>query len=243
MHTATAQESTALKVAQLERHPFVAGAKRRLLTRQQSVRWVFCAGRESRTFPQLLQGLLDWTEIPVVREVLEENLADELGRGVPEHAHFMHYVQLLDGLGVPRTEFDGYQTRAGVNFALSLAFNVAAMRNEGIAVGYMLVNEAMTPVTYEAARATLTNHFSDLQTDFFDLHIDVDAEHVQELYKAVEALPDDAESDLQFGIEIGARGMEVILDEALGMFDHYYGAIDVSLPEWAKDNLATGPQS
>ncbi|MEV6810503.1 hypothetical protein [Streptomyces sp. NPDC051129] len=51
---------------------------------------------------------------------LRENLDDELGAGDPEHAHFLHYLHLLDDLGVPREEFDTYRERPGIKLALGL---------------------------------------------------------------------------------------------------------------------------
>ncbi|WP_437606708.1 hypothetical protein WMF20_38025 [Sorangium sp. So ce834] len=53
------------------------------------------------------------------------------------------------------------------------------------------------------------------------MHIAVDEEHVNDLYRAVEALEGGSEEEIHFGIEIGERGMAVLLDEAYGMFDSY----------------------
>jgi pyrroloquinoline quinone (PQQ) biosynthesis protein C len=103
---------------------------------------------------------------------------------------------LLDNLGVPRKEFDGYDEGYGIQFALNLAFNIAQCGDRGRALGYMLVNEAMTPVTYEAARGGLGAHYPTLLTNFFDLHIEVDEHHVQALYEAVELLPESEEASV-----------------------------------------------
>jgi len=224
------QVETAL--AAVRSHPLVTSAIAGTLPLENAKRWVFCAGRESRSFPWILRDLLSWTSGNKVRKILQENLDDELGSGNPEHAHFLHYLHLLDTLGVPREEFDSYQERLGIKLALSLAFNVAKSRNSGRAIGYMLVNEAMTPITYTAAKSALTCHFPDLQTNFFDLHIEVDDHHVAALYDAVGALPEADRRDLQFGIALGQRGMEILLDEAYGVFDAYLKPITITGPEW-----------
>ncbi|MEU2729184.1 iron-containing redox enzyme family protein [Streptomyces griseoviridis] len=217
---------------EVRNHPLVASAAAGTLPRDAAHRWVFCAGRESRSFPWILRELLAWTDDDKVRRILQENLDDELGSGDPRHAHFLHYLHLLDGLGVAREEFDTYTERAGITLALSLAFNVAKSRSTGRAIGYMLVNEAMTPVTYNAARQALTRHHPELRTDFFDLHIEVDDQHVAALYEAVEALPDDEERDLRFGIALGRRGMEILLDEAYGVFDAHIEPLRITDERW-----------
>jgi pyrroloquinoline quinone (PQQ) biosynthesis protein C len=201
-------------------HPFIQEAHRRHLTRDQSERWILCAGRESYSFPAILERMIERSSIPAVREILVRNLEDEYGNGKPEEAHFRHYLQLLEDLGIPREHFEAYRERAGIRLALNLAYNVSSQSREGIALGYMLVNEGMTPITYEAARSTLTHYYPDLRTVFFDLHIAVDEQHVADLYRAIEAMPAASAEDVAFGISVGERGMAVLLDEVLGVFDH-----------------------
>ena len=216
-------------LARVRNHPFIVGAHNGRLSQEQATRWIFCAGRESRTFPGILEELLAWTGNDVVREILQENLDDEYGNGNPEDAHFQHYLHLLDNVAIPREEFDSYDERAGIRLALSLAFNVARSKAEEMAIGYMLVNEAMTPVTYEAARSALTKYYPELKTDFFDLHIAVDEEHVRALYDAVDALGDTNMEQLHFGVALGERGMAVLLDEAYGVFDYHDQPIHVTV--------------
>jgi pyrroloquinoline quinone (PQQ) biosynthesis protein C len=209
-------------------HPFIIEAHNHMLSDEQATRWIFCAGRESRTFPDILRQLLAWTRNETVRGILAENLDDELGNGNPDDAHFRHYLHLLDALGIPHEQFDVYDQRAGIDLALSLAFNIANSGREETAIGYMLVNEAMTPVTYEAARSALTQYFPDLDTNFFDLHIAVDEHHVAALYDAVDALGESGSDALHFGIALGERGMEVLLDEAYGVFDRHREPITIT---------------
>jgi pyrroloquinoline quinone (PQQ) biosynthesis protein C len=205
----------------VRKHPFILDAHRGHLSKAQATRWIYCAGRESRTFPKILEHLLAWSTNNTIRDILQENLDDELGNGNPEQAHFKHYTHLLSNLHLPLEGFDNYRERAGITLALHLAFNVATSNAEEISIGYMLVNEAMTPVTYEAARSALSSYYPSLQTNFFDLHIEVDEHHVAALYDAVDALESPNDEMLHFGISLGERGMEVLLDEAYGVFDSY----------------------
>lgn len=201
-------------------HPFIVAAERGRLTKEQAVRWILCAGRESRSFPDILQGIIGGCADATVRGILEKNLDDEFGNGDPEHAHFRHYQHLLDKLGIARQVFENYREGAGIGLALSIAYNVAASGRPPLALGYMLVNEGMTPITYTAAKHSLTLHHPGLRTTFFDLHIAVDDVHVADLFSALDRLsPDDLE-DVLFGVELGERGMAALLDEALGVFDH-----------------------
>lgn len=200
-------------------HPFISKATRGELTKEESLRWIYCAGRESRTFPKILENMLVSCDDPTIRGVLEDNLNDEYGNGNLDHAHYQHYVHLLDRLGVGRGAFEEYQERAGMRLAFDLAISVSRGDNMPRAIGYMLVNEGMTSITYSAVKQSVLMHFPGTKTPFFDLHIDVDEEHVRELYRAVKALPSTALEHLLYGVAIGERGMAVLLDEVIGVFD------------------------
>ncbi|WP_333309826.1 iron-containing redox enzyme family protein [Microcoleus sp. N9_A2] len=205
----------------IRRHPFIRNSSVGNLSEDQAKRWIMCAGRESRSFPDILQNLISWSSNERIKIILRRNLADEEGHGVPEHAHFMHYLQLLDKIGVSRDEFYTYSERVGIKLAVSLGYNISALRNEAPAIGYMLVNESMTSITYAAAKSAITIYYPELKTEFFDIHVDVDERHVDELYEAVYELDSSQIDDLLFGIDIGERGMAVLLDEAYGIFEHY----------------------
>lgn len=200
-------------------HRFVRMAHRHQLSRAQVLRWLFCAGRESESFPNILVGMIKHTANPLVLEVLRENLRDEYGNGKPDEAHFQHYLHLLRQIGQLEA-FYAYRERAGIKLALDLAYNMATEKRPGIALGYMLVNEGMTPITYGAIETAIYDYFPELETPFFKLHVEVDEHHVAELYRAVAAMSSDAADDILFGIALGERGMGVLLDEALGVFDH-----------------------
>lgn len=207
-----------LSIEKIKSHPFIVSANQRILTKQQSLRWVYCAGRESQSFPGIIVEMLKTVQDPTIRNILELNLSDELGSGLYEHAHFMHYLQLLEMLGVSENSFYGYKEQSGINLALNLASNISKSNNIAYALGYMIVNEAMTPVTYLAAKSTLTKYFPNIDTRFFDMHIEVDEQHVADLYRAIDKLKGSIK-DVQFGIELGERGMASLLDEAYGIYD------------------------
>lgn len=209
-------------LSRIRQHPFIVGANSQSLTKSQAERWIKCAGRESRSFPKILENLVARARNERVRQILQANLDDEYGNGNPDDAHFKHYLHLLDELGIPRSEFDAYDERAGIRFALELAYNVSVQPSEPMAIGYMLVNEGMTQITYSAAHNALTRYYPDIKTPFFSLHVEVDEKHVADLYRAVGELPDSESSALKFGVDIGERGMAVLLDEAFGVFDAWH---------------------
>jgi pyrroloquinoline quinone (PQQ) biosynthesis protein C len=208
-----------LSLLRIEDHPFVRRAHAGRLTKEEGLRWIKCAGRESRTFPKILEQMLGHCQHPKIREILQCNLDDEYGNGNPEHAHYMHYLHLLDKVGVPRSTFEEYPEKAGIRLAVDLALSISANPNLPRALGYMLVNEGMTPITYSAVRAAMLPFFPNLKTTFFDMHISVDEHHVAELYRAVDELPPSAIDDVRFGVMVGERGMAVLLDEVIGLYD------------------------
>jgi len=201
-------------------HRFIRLAHQRELSRDQVIRWILCAGRESETFPNILVRMLERIKTPqLVVDILNENLNDEYGNGNPDEAHFRHYMHLLSEVGLTEADFRGYSERAGIRLALDLAANVSVQPVPEIAIGYMLVNEGMTPITYGAVDIAIHKHFPKLDNKFFQLHVEVDEHHVRELYRAVATLDGSAMDDVLFGVALGERGMAVLLDEALGVFD------------------------
>lgn len=201
-------------------HRFIRMAHAGELSRSQVLRWILCAGRESRSFPEILENMVKRVEDPLVLEILRENLDDEYGNGDSDEAHFQHYLHLLHDVGLSDADFESYEERAGIRLALDLAYNVSSQPVPEIAIGYMLVNEGMTPITYDAVDAAIHRHFPKLSTKFFRLHVEVDEHHVNELYRAIGAMDDSGVDDILFGVSLGERGMGVLLDEALGVFDH-----------------------
>jgi len=216
----TVKRITEDSLDRIRRHPFIVEAAQGKLTQAQAVRWIKCAGRESRSFPHILENMIAFTTNIAVKGILQENLNDEYGNGNPEHAHFKHYLHLIDNLGISRSDFFEYREGPGIGLALSLAYNVSKANDPGLALGYMLVNEGMTPITYEAARAALTAFYPNLKTTFFDMHITVDIHHVEELYRALDHMPADQMDSILYGVLVGERGMAALLDEAFGLFDH-----------------------
>jgi len=201
-------------------HPFILDGYNKKLSKDQAVRWVKCAGRESRSFPHIIENMITRTDSHSVVQILQENLNDEYGHGNPDHAHFMHYLHLLDEIGISRQEFEEYEERVGIKLALSLAYNISMQNSEGISLGYMLVNEGMTCITYSSMKDAFSSYYPDIKTPFFDIHIEVDEHHVAELYKAAHYLGEKNLEDILFGVSIGERGMAALLDEALGIYDH-----------------------
>ena len=212
-------EANEASLDRIRSHPFIVEAAAGNLSKTQAIRWILCAGRESRSFPEILQGILQYCDDKLVADILASNLDDEFGNGNPDHAHFRHYTHLLQKLQIPLSAFEDYRERAGIKLALATAYNVAAHSDMPRALGYMLVNEGMTPITYTAAKQALTQHHPGLTTTFFDMHISVDELHVADLKRALARVsPDDAKS-VHFGIQLGERGMASLLDEAYGVFD------------------------
>jgi pyrroloquinoline quinone (PQQ) biosynthesis protein C len=212
--------ATEQSLDRIREHRFIQMAHAGELSRPQVLRWILCGGRESRTFPEILENMVRRVDNPLVLQILRENLDDEYGNGNPDEAHFQHYLHLLHDVGLTDEEFESYEERAGIRLALDLAHNVSSQPVPEVAIGYMLANEGMTPITYDAVDVAIHKYFPSLETMFFKLHVEVDEHHVNELYRAIAALENNSLDDLLYGICLGERGMGVLLDEALGVFDH-----------------------
>lgn len=149
------------------------------LTKDQTERWAFCAGRESRGFPSILGYLITKETNPEVLEIYKDNIQDEFGfqrneQGllVPnqEKAHFQHYLRLLGKLGIDEQAFHDYKEGPEIRFALDLGMAVATQSHRvatpedlreaqlhGLA--YMGGNEDFTGKVYAQA-ATGFGHFA-----------------------------------------------------------------------------------
>jgi pyrroloquinoline quinone (PQQ) biosynthesis protein C len=206
-------------LSRIKSHPFLVAASAGGLPKEAAERWVFCAGRESRSFPGLLSGLIRRASSTQMVSVLQQNLNDELGNGNSDEAHFRHYLQLLDELKIPRSEFDSYSEGPGITLALALADTIATAASEPVALGYMVLNEAVTPLAYRAAQQALEAHFEKLSSRFFDLHVAVDAEHVRALETLITEAKGYRDEDLCYGVSLGERGMQSLLDEAYGLYN------------------------
>jgi pyrroloquinoline quinone (PQQ) biosynthesis protein C len=202
-------------------HPFIRDAIDEKLTKDQVRRWLMCAGRESRIFPKVVGNMVARCkpEHKIIAETLSRNLQDELGNGDPHEAHFQHYVQLLRAVGICQDEFAQYEEKAGIKLALELAYNVSKQEDMPVAIGYLLVNEGMTPVTYSAVGRSMWQHYQFSEIPFLEVHVSIDAGHVAALYDAVDQLAPSDLPQLRYGIGLGERGMSVLLDEAYGVFE------------------------
>jgi len=204
-------------VAKIEKHRFVVDGNGQYLTEEQIRRWIYCAGRESRTFPALLKQAEQVAKNEALRAVLRNNLRDEEGAGDPSEAHFQHYLRLLEQLGIKRSTFENYVPGQGLNNALRTADKIKSSSDATI-LGYLLVNEALTPVIYRAVEHAIRKYTPDVsqRTQFFQLHIDGDKEHVHQLSIAGDQLRADKRSEVEAGIKQATKGMLDLLTEAWG---------------------------
>lgn len=217
----TAKKLVDESLTRIGKHPFIAGAIDGKLSREQIKRWVFCAGRESRIFPGVVKNILALCS-PSDQEIattLLRNLNDELGNGNPQEAHFQHYLGLLTEMGISYDQFSSYDEKAGIKLALSLAFNVSRQEHLATAIGYLLVNEGMTPITYSAVGEALRHEYKFSEIPFLAAHVDIDERHVAGLFRAVDHLDERQFDHLLYGIGLGERGMLLLLDEAYGIFE------------------------
>ncbi len=203
----------------IAQHPFIKDGRAQRLSKAQCLRWVMCAGRESRTFPEVLRNMMTLVEDQKVMDILRENLQDELGHGNPEQAHFRHYVHLIQKLGLTEADFENYPERAGIRLAVDLGRSISLHSDPAVSLGYMLVNEGIVPITYGAVDVAIQKHFPELTTNFFNMHVLVDEEHVRQLFVAVGEMQDTDASAILFGLALGERGVAVLLDEALGLYE------------------------
>jgi pyrroloquinoline quinone (PQQ) biosynthesis protein C len=214
-------------------HPFVELAARTMLTRNEVVRWLFCAGRDSLAFLDLLMNLVAQLErsheSPQILAILQEKLNNEQGGDNPDQIHWRHYLQVLNRIGLDENDFYSYKNGTGVRFAVNLARNIPNWHNLAQAIGYMLANEGLTPLIYGAMATAIQHHFPSLETEFFRPRAEVNERHLAAFYEAAVHLPEGRSSDVRTGILLGERGKGTLLDEASGLLDYPVSPFDPAL--------------
>jgi pyrroloquinoline quinone (PQQ) biosynthesis protein C len=205
-------------VATVINHPLVTQGRTGQLEWGKIKNWIFCAGRESKQFPEVVQAAIDNATNEDFSAALRRNLNDELGKGDPNEAHFQHYLQLLRTLNISRSEFDGYPEGDGLKRALEIAAEVINARDEALMLGYLLVNEELTGPIYGAIEQSLTRRRPEVHTKFFQIHVEGERDHVRALLVAGDQLQANRSERVLEGIRQGAEDMRSLLNEA------YYGA-------------------
>lgn len=155
-----------------------------------------------------------------VREARSRRLSEDqcrrwvlcAARENPRHA------QLLRDIGLSEDEMSDYDEQAGIRFSVELAYNVSVLPDPAVAVGYVFVNEAVTPIVHGAMELALRHCYPGLTTDFFKIDVEAGAARIEHLSEAVGRLDDAEQDSVLFGVNLGERGAAALLDEALGLF-------------------------
>jgi pyrroloquinoline quinone (PQQ) biosynthesis protein C len=200
-------------LAVVSAHRFIRDARSGRLSEAQCQRWIMCAGRESRSGPEILQNMLDRASDEPLRRLLVDKLHDERGAD--------RYLRLLRDIGTSEIEICDYDDKAGIRFSLDLAHNVSVQPDFALAIGYMYVNEAVAPIVHGAMELAIRHCYPGLTTDFFQTDVEVDAARVGRLSEAVGRMSDGDQDGVLFGVTVGERGTAALLDEALGLFAHW----------------------
>lgn len=218
-------------------HVLVASARDGTLELQRFVSWVLCAGKESRIFPVVLRAAASRAS-GALRGVLRRNLQDELGDGTRGGSHFDHYLQLLDDIGVSREAFDRMPVGNDLATALSLAIELARDADLPRLYGYLLMNEVATAPVYGALESAALRIFPELSSSFFRLHVDGDAAHVADLLSVASTFSGSRETLVGEGIQLGARGIQLVLDAAQEMGNP--GGLDLGRDLFPEAQTVTG---
>lgn len=201
----------AVSARPLLQHPFYRAWTAGTLTRNDLGFYATQYWRQVEAFPTYLERLLGRLEDPVAREVVEDNLRDEVD---DDHAGL--WIAFTRALGVeeaalredpeePETTecVDGFRrgtSDASVSFALGMLY------------GY----ESQTPAVAETKIQGLREHYGidGPATRYFELHGELDVEHSAGLARAIDSVAVDAGAHRQAraGAEAGARSIWTLLD-------------------------------
>ena len=114
-------------------------ANARALSKNRLERWIKCAGRESRLFPNILENMAALCLNERIKQVLVDNLDDERGNGDLGVRIPSSICSCLMNLAFT-AKISTTMRSGGSRFACELAQNISLQSNLAIAMGYMLIN-------------------------------------------------------------------------------------------------------
>jgi hypothetical protein len=155
-------------------------------------------------WPPMLVSMRDHAKHPELKRAIEDNLQDECGKRGSSHIKLC--MDFLRSLGHPAELVNAPE--------LNRTINVSKELTEPQLAGWLAAAEMLTLPLYEVARSCFgTKPGADLR--YIDVHMEVDEDHIQWLWGAVEALvkEGDCEQEIVEGIALGARATLKSLDE------------------------------
>ncbi len=168
-------------------------------------------------YPKNLALLAERIQWPEAKRALEDNVRDELGRGTSAHSHVQTFRALLRKLGVTDAEIDGSHRWPCVE-----TFNEgvrAACVDQPAEAGLATVaaiEDLFTHISQELGAAIADRGWlSRDEVVHYNVHRELDREHADALYGAIDTAKDASVPEVTRGVAAGVSLMTELYDGLL----------------------------
>ncbi len=165
--------------------------------------------RQVDAFPGYLETIAGRLESTDAREIVLENLSDEVGQDHPGL-----WLEFAEAVGAGREEVIGSPIERETARCVADFERVARERSPAFALGMLYGYESQTPAVAETKVVGLNEHYGidGPAVHYFSLHGVLDVEHSREMAKAISLVSEDDGAEAAEGAHKGAQAIWGLLD-------------------------------
>lgn len=172
-----------MDVCGLWEHPYFA-LIRSNPTIERLRQWAMQAGRIDQVFAEILSNMLRNPAIPhSMHPPIRENLDDELGHGDPEQEHFQLFRNVLGAIGVSEEDYEATPMTPGTERIIHTLRSTSTLSDPMPILALMASEELICPREFPIFLEALRRHASPEQLRYFDVHIEADVGHSEDLLR------------------------------------------------------------
>lgn len=172
-----------MNVPALWEHPYFA-LIRAEPTIERLRQWAIQAGRIDQVFAEILSNMLHNPVIPSsMHPPIRENLDDELGHGDPEQEHFQLFRHVLHAIGVTEEEYGATPMTRGTEQIIQTLRSASVQADPIPILSLMASEELICPREFPIFLEALRNYASPAELRYFDVHIEADVGHSEDLMR------------------------------------------------------------
>lgn len=145
--------------------------------------WAIQAGRIDQVFAEILSNMLQNPSIPSQdHSPLRENLDDELGHGDSRREHFTLFKAVLRAMGITDEEYKATPMNEATRRIIDTLRAASLDSSNPLKIlALMATEELICPQEFHLLLAELKKHIHPNSLTYFDVHIEADVRHAEDL--------------------------------------------------------------
>ncbi|MDO8494733.1 MAG: iron-containing redox enzyme family protein [Deltaproteobacteria bacterium] len=194
-------------IKKIESSDFLIRCAKKKITKKEIMNWMLQDYLISQNFVRMISRIIVRCEHMPLFATLTENLFEELGEGNLSKAHYYLKYELLKSCGV--SDFDVQKNKPSIatEYHLHEGFRVCTDLSLATAIGFLWGNEELVPYEYERLKTGTLCHFPNANTAFFEVNIDSDEQHAENIITHARYLltNNQALNDFKNGVEVSVN--------------------------------------